>query len=91
MGNCLGTFETLLGHVWNSLGIFLGHFWDMFGTVLGNFWDTFGTCFWPRYNNYAVPNITFKHTKGSGKGNNRIKIRYYLSVQTSVIFVIFID
>ena len=46
---------------------------------------------WPRYNNYAVQNITFKHTKGSGKGNNIIKIRYYLSVQTSVILVIFID
>ena len=41
--------------------------------------------YWPRYNNYAVPNITFKHTKGSGKGNNIIKMRYYLSVQTSMV------
>ena len=35
----------------------------------------------PRYNNYVVPNITFKHAKGLGKGNNIINIRYYLSVQ----------
>ena len=37
--------------------------------------------FWPRYNNYAVQNITFKHTKGLGKGNQIINIRYYLSVR----------
>ena len=39
------------------------------------------TYIWPRYNNYAVQIITFKHTKGLGKGNQIINIRYYLSVR----------
>ena len=54
------------------------------------FWTlSLGTLNWPRYNNYAVQNITFKHTKGLGKGNLLTNIRYYLSVRIPPITLIF--